>query len=62
MRNRLKLFLLVISVVCYRTSAFSQQQPFNLEPTQNYVSATMPRTPESAGFEKYGATQVNEFT
>jgi YD repeat-containing protein len=62
MCNRLKILPLILLTVCCRSNAFSQQQPFNLDPNQNYVSATMPRTPESAGFEKYGATQVNEFT
>src|SRR6266536_763769 len=38
------------------------QQPTNLDPAKNYVNVNIPRTPESAGFEKYGNTEVNEFS
>jgi hypothetical protein len=34
----------------------------NADPNQTYINVNTPRTPESSGFEKYGATQVNEFT
>lgn len=38
------------------------QQATNTDPKQSYVTVNTPKTPESAGFEKYGDTKVNEFT
>jgi hypothetical protein len=38
------------------------QQPTNTDTKQSYVTVNVPRAPESAAFEKYGTTQVNEFT
>jgi YD repeat-containing protein len=37
------------------------QQPTNTDPGKSYVNVNIPRTPEAAGFEKYGITSVNEF-
>jgi len=34
----------------------------NADPNQTYINVNTPRSPEAAGFEKYGAAQVNEFT
>ena len=61
MSKPISLLLLSIGILFLNTNVFSQQ-PTNLDPTQSYVTVNMPRAPESAGFEKYGSTQVNEFT
>jgi hypothetical protein len=54
MRRILPFLFLVLSI-----NGFSQ---INTDPNQTYINVNTPRTPESAGFEKYGTTQVNEFT
>jgi len=38
------------------------QQPANLDPAKTYINIDIPKTPESAGFAKYGNTEVNDFT
>ncbi len=53
-------FNLLFLIVC-KTSVFSQGAT-NINPKIGYVNVNIPRTPESAGFEKYGNTQVSEFT
>ena len=38
------------------------QTPTNLDAAKNFVNVNIPKTPESAAFEKYGNVEVNEFT
>jgi YD repeat-containing protein len=38
------------------------QAPSNVDPTKGNVNINLPRTPESAGFEKYGNIPVSELT
>lgn len=42
--------------------AIAQTQRTNTDPAKSYVNVDIPKTPESAGFEKYGYAQVNEFS
>ena len=55
LRFRLFVFFIIIS------SNVLAQQPTNTDPSKSYVNVNIPRTPEAAGFEKYGITTVNEF-
>jgi YD repeat-containing protein len=49
--------------ICHKSySQLQSNQPSNPDASQNYVTVNLPRTPESAGFEKYGNPEVNEFT
>ncbi|WP_153797441.1 hypothetical protein [Foetidibacter luteolus] len=57
MMTRIVLSSLFVFFAC---AGYSQHT--NIDPNQSYINVNTPRSPESAGFEKYGATQVNEFT
>ncbi len=54
-------FFIFLFALFYAQQGFSQQ-PTNIDPSKNYINVGTPKTPESAAFEKYGSTEVNEFT
>lgn len=54
-----KLFLLSCMIVL---SIVVHSQKTNTDPNLSYINVNVPRTPESAAFEKYGDVSVNEFT
>lgn len=54
-----KIFQLVVFMVLFMRG---YGQINNTDPNQSYINVNTPRSPEAAGFEKYGANQVNEFT
>ncbi len=56
-----KVTVLVNLSIGFSMAAFSQQ-PTNLDPAKTYINVDIPKTPESAAFQKYGKTEVNEFT
>jgi len=63
MIRKLRQFLsiaLLMKIFC-GVQLFAQQQT-NTNPALSFINVPTPKTPESAGFEKYGAAQVNEFT
>jgi hypothetical protein len=56
-RKNIFLFLLFLGL-----SITGFNQVYNTDPNQNYINVSTPGTPESAGFDKYDAARVNEFT
>jgi Family of unknown function (DUF5977) len=56
LRTSLLVLLLVVNYLVFA------QQTTNTDPNKTYINVNLPRTPESAGFEKYGNTSVSEFT
>jgi len=50
------LVLLCLSINCFG------QRPTNTDPTKSPINVNLPRTPESAAFEKYGNIPVNNLT
>ncbi len=54
--------LCVLLIAGLLQQGITQPQPTNTDPAKNYVNVNIPKTPESAGFEKYGDYQVSEFT
>ena len=52
-----RIFLLSLFLLA---SGFVNCQTTNTDPAHSYINITLPRTPESQGFEKYGNFQVNE--
>lgn len=55
-------FYLTLSLCFIFSVKVFSQQATNQDPSKSFVNINMPKTPESAGFEKYGYAQVNEFT
>lgn len=58
MRHYLLVLMVVLVPVCFLTA----QPRTNSDPAKGFVNVEMPRTPESAGFEKYGTFSVSEFS
>lgn len=54
-------FLITLSTIllCQKTIG---QGATNINPAKSYVNVNIPKTPESAGFEKYGNPEVSEFS
>jgi len=48
--------------VFFAGAACLAQKSTNIDPKAAPININLPRTPESAGFEKYGSTSVNELT
>ena len=56
----LKVFQVCLFLFLFSSAGYGQIT--NIDPNQSYINVNTPRTPESAAFEKYGNTEVNEFT
>jgi len=52
----------ILLVLFFSAMIFAGYSQSNTDPTQGYINVVTPRTPEAAGFEKYGKYDVNEFT
>lgn len=55
-----KKFRIGVILILFTGKIYSQHT--NLDPNQSYVNVDVPRSPESAGFEKYGLNSISEFT
>jgi len=53
---------LILLFAIFKPGRGVTQTPTNLEAAKSYVNVNIPKTPESAAFEKYGSVEVNEFT
>ncbi len=54
--------ILLISTLILLRFWVTGQQPTNTDPSKNYINVNIPKTPESAAFEKYGDPEVSEFS
>jgi hypothetical protein len=55
-------FFLILLPTFFAIERGVTQTPTNFDAVKNYVNVNIPKTPESAAFEKYRNVEVNEFT
>lgn len=56
------IFATIIFVTFCQLNSNGQNQPLNTNSEKGFINISLPKTPESQGFEKYGNTNVNELT
>ncbi len=61
-RKAVRIITAAMMLVQLGNPVYSQAPPTNGSAAHNYVNVNMPKTPESASFEKYGIYSVNEFS